>query len=50
MVGLLLVDRPGLDRLREELVHSVGGLQVRALLSLSAKFESLSDLHLREQE
>lgn len=46
MVGLLLVDGSGIDRLRQELVHAVGGHQGGALHPLAAKLETISYLNL----
>ena len=51
MVGLLLVHRPGLDGLGQELVHPVGGLERPGLacLALAAQLEPLGDFDLEKR-
>ena len=46
MVGLLLVDGAGVDRLRQELVDAVRRHQRRALHALPAQLEAVRHLHL----
>ena len=50
VVGLLLVDGPGLDGLGQELVDTVGWLQGLALLPLSPQLEAFRDLQLEKKE
>ena len=46
MVGLLLVDGAGVDRLRQELVDAVRRHQRRALHPLPTQLEAVRHLHL----
>lgn len=46
MIGFFLVDRPGLDCLRQKLVDAVGGLEILSLLTSLAELKPFGYLHL----